>query len=228
MHPCYCVSIIPERLRSSFFIAGLYMTLSAWTVRRCEVNSVKQRRAQVDIELTSARAGATTGVNLSLPTLLSCQGWAIGSDPTELVRLHRFKTRSSGLKHFREFVVKELMEGVFALLPIYLATLLLLRAMKTLGKFPTPALHRAPRSLAKMRTWCIWRVAQPRSELLSLRMAGSKYGSVFRASLKTRPARENRVAQAACTDQKMPGRWSLPDAVSRKGEVRVQVVSKGR
>jgi hypothetical protein len=31
------------------------------------------------------------------------------------------------LKHFREFVVKELMEGVFALLPIYLTTLLLLR-----------------------------------------------------------------------------------------------------
>jgi hypothetical protein len=70
---------------------------------------------------------------------------------------------------------------------IYLTTLLLLRAMKPSGKFPTPALHRAPRSLVTAKTECIWRVAQPRSELLNPRMAGSKDRSVFQASLKLGP-----------------------------------------
>ena len=118
MHPCYCVSIIPERPSSSFFIAGLYMTVSAWTVRRCEVNSVKQRR-----------------------------------------------------------------------------------------------------------TWCCWRVARSRSELLSLRMAGSTHESIFRASLKLGPRGSIECSSDYAYQQKMSGRWSLPDAVSTKEEVRVQVVS---
>ena len=57
MHPCYCVWIIPERQRCSFFIAGWYVGIKFMTVKRNEANSVKQHRSQVDIELNLCPRG---------------------------------------------------------------------------------------------------------------------------------------------------------------------------
>jgi uncharacterized membrane protein len=48
------------------------------------------------------------------------------------------------LKRFREFVVSTFVTGFLALLPLYLATLLLLRAMKSLAKLVQPFAHLLP------------------------------------------------------------------------------------
>jgi uncharacterized membrane protein len=48
------------------------------------------------------------------------------------------------LKRFREFVVNTLVAGFLAVLPIYLATLLLLKAMKSLGGLVRPFAHLLP------------------------------------------------------------------------------------
>jgi uncharacterized membrane protein len=48
------------------------------------------------------------------------------------------------LKHFREFVGKTLLTGFLLLLPIYIAILFLLKAMKSLGKLVEPIAHLLP------------------------------------------------------------------------------------
>jgi len=48
------------------------------------------------------------------------------------------------LKHFREFVVNTLAAGFLVVLPIYLATLLLLKAMKSLAGLVKPFAHLVP------------------------------------------------------------------------------------
>ena len=48
------------------------------------------------------------------------------------------------MKHFREFVGNALGTGFLLLLPIYVATLLLLKAMKSLGRLARPLAHLLP------------------------------------------------------------------------------------
>jgi uncharacterized membrane protein len=48
-------------------------------------------------------------------------------------------------KHFRQFVVKELVAGVLLILPIYLTILLLLKAMKSVGGFVHPLSRLLPK-----------------------------------------------------------------------------------
>jgi uncharacterized membrane protein len=49
------------------------------------------------------------------------------------------------LKHFREFVVNSLIQGVMVVLPIYLTALLLLKLMKSLGRIVRPLDHLLPK-----------------------------------------------------------------------------------
>jgi uncharacterized membrane protein len=53
--------------------------------------------------------------------------------------------RGYGLKRFREFVVKTVVAGFLVVLPVYLATLLLLKAMKSLGGLVRPFAHLLPK-----------------------------------------------------------------------------------
>ena len=48
------------------------------------------------------------------------------------------------MKHFRQSVVQSLLAGVLIVLPVYLALLLLLKAMKSLGGFVKPLAHLLP------------------------------------------------------------------------------------
>ena len=51
------------------------------------------------------------------------------------------------MKQFRKFIVKPLVVGFLFLVPVYLAILLLLKAMKSLGKLVQPIVRLLPESV---------------------------------------------------------------------------------
>jgi uncharacterized membrane protein len=95
------------------------------------------------------------------------------------------------LKHFREFVVNSLIQGVLVVLPIYLTALLLLKLMKSLGRIVRPLDHLLPK----------WVAAETVASVLLLLILCFLVGIV----LRTRIGQATRTRMENSLLEKIPG-----------------------